>query len=52
LRLALSEPTRPLIQLHRRLRRDAEKLAELVGAMIGGWSKERDAPLALVSHWA
>jgi hypothetical protein len=33
---------------------DAEKLAELVGATIGGWSEERDAPLALslVSPWA
>jgi hypothetical protein len=32
---------------------DAEKLAELVGATLGGWSEERDAPLALslVSPW-
>ena len=31
---------------------DAEKLAELVGATLGGWSEERDAPLSLVSPWA
>jgi hypothetical protein len=32
----------------------AEKLAELVGATLGGWSEERDTPLALslVNPWA
>ena len=32
----------------------AEKLAELFGPTLGGWSEERDAPLALplVSPWA